>query len=224
MTTDFRSIPASELRPMVGGLSPWLSAVFAHKVLKSKPSIAYAIETRRLVNRDAENVPKRIMKQFAELRSQLELLNFGTSFYATVPALGPISKAVMAMSRPDGQIHCLVSHVVSRIGGEVHDETCLSFTTWISKEKSIVTMSASKLPRPCSGVDRLILNTSDPEVILKKHRDRIRNQKCLPIPAEDLFAHVEIEQDRQTEELLRRGVIRPATQAEVTRIRTEMKV
>lgn len=223
-TTDFRSIPTAELRSIVGSFSQWLSVVMAHKILRSNPQIQYAIEARRLVKGDAENVPKRIMKQFAAVRTQLELLNFGPSFFATIPAIGPVSKAVMAMSRPDGQIHCFASHVVSKIDGQVEDEGCLEFTTWLSDEKLIVTMSAANLPRPRQGVDRLIVGSEDPEVILKKHRDRIRKLEYLPVPATELFAYAECEQERQTEDLLRRGVIRLATPGEVTRIRTAMKV
>ncbi len=222
--TDFRSIPAAEMRPMIGNFSQWLSALLAYKILRSKPQIQYVIEARRLVKGDAENVPKRIMKQFAAVRTQLELLNFGPSFFATVPAIGPFSKAIMAMSRPDGQIHCFASHVVSKIDGQVTDEGLLGFTTWLREDASIVTMSAAKLPRPRGGVDRLIVSSDDPEVILKKHRDRIRKLECLPISPADLFAQAEAEQERQTEDLLRRRVIRPATPAEVTRIRTEMRV
>ena len=98
ITTDFRSIPAAELRPMIGSLSQWLSAVVAHKIKRSSPQIQYAIESRRLVQRDAEHVPKRIMKRLTELRKLLEKLNFDASFYATIPAIGPFSKAIMGMS------------------------------------------------------------------------------------------------------------------------------
>jgi hypothetical protein len=209
---------------MIGSFSQWLSALLAHKILRSKPQIKYVIEARRLVKGEAENVPKRIMKQFAAVRTQLELLNFGPSFFATIPAIGPVSKAIMAMSRPDGQIHCFASHVVSKFDGQVQDESLLGFTTWLSDQKSIVTMSPAKLPRPRDGVDRLIVSSGDPEVILKKHRDRIRKLECLPVSPADLFAQAESEQERQTEDLLRRRVIRLATPAEVTRIRTEMRV
>jgi hypothetical protein len=224
VTTDFRSIPAAEIRPMVGSFSQWLSVVLAHKILRSKPRIQYVIEARRLVKGDAENVPKRIMKQFAAVRTQLELLNFGPSFFATIPAIGPVSNAIMAMSRPDGQIHGIASHVVSKADGKVKDEGLLGFTTWLSDQTSIVTMSPAKLPRPRHGVDRLIVNSDGPEVILKKHRERIRKLECLPVSPADLFAQAESEQERQTEDLLRRRVIRLATPAEVTRIRIDMRV
>lgn len=224
VTNDFRSIPVAEMRPMLGSISEWLSAVLIHKILRTKPKIQYVIEACRLVKGDAENVPKRMMKQFAAIRTQLELLNFGPSFFAAIPAIGPVSHAIMAMSRPDGQIHCFASHVVSKIDGRIEDESLLGFTTWRSDQTSIVTMSPTKLARPGDGVDQLIVSSDDPEVILKKHRNRIRKLDFLPILPADLFAHAESEQVRQTQDFLRRRVIRLATPAEVTRIRTEMRV
>ena len=102
VTTDYQTIPVGELRPLTGSLTTWVSAVVSHKILRSKSPTHFAIEAKRLVNGDAEHVPKRIMKRFSELRSQLERLNFGVSFYATIPSVGPFAKAVMGMSQTEG--------------------------------------------------------------------------------------------------------------------------
>lgn len=224
VTTDYQAIPVGELRPLTGSLSKWISAVVSHKILRSKPPTHFAIESKRLVNGDAEHVPKRIMKRFTELRSQLEPLNFSVSFYATIPSVGPFAKAVMGMSQSEGPTHFLASHVVTRINDEVMDEGAFWFATWLGDKSSILTHSPANLANPCGVVDRVFVNTNDPGVALKKHRERIMKRDCVSVPASDLFDQVKTDQERETADLLRRGVIRRATPGEVTRIRTNMRV
>jgi hypothetical protein len=220
VTNDYRSIPASELRSMLDGLGPWLSAVLSHKILRKRVQPAYVIELRRMMK--AKHVPKRIQKHFDDLKARLERLTFEPNFHATVPAIGPYSSATVAMSQPDGEVHFIASQVVTQVAGKLKDEGHFGFVTWLSDGTSIVTISSATLPRPRSGVDRMVIQSNDPAVVLKKHRERLRKKRIEPVAPEDLFPRTESENQKQTEDFLNRGLIRPATATEVTRIRTQM--
>ena len=87
-----------------------------------------------------------------------------------------------------------------------------------------MTTSRTHLPRARPGVDLQSVASEDPPVILKKHRDRMRQLSIENVPPNDLFDRADAENRAQTEDLLRRNVIRLATPAEVTRIRTELRV
>lgn len=224
VTTDIRSIPASELRATRDSWSQWILDMLRYKVAGSKSHVAYAIELRRMIKGEAKYVPKRIIKHFDALKETIESLNFTPSFYANVPAIGPYSSAIMAMSRPDGEIHFLAWQVVTQRDGQIQDEGRIGLTTWLTDETSVVTVSPAKLPRACQGVDRRIVRSNDPAVLLKMHRQRLRKLEILPVLPEDLFHRVELDNRRHVGELTRRGVIRPATAAEVTRIRSEKRV
>ena len=224
VTNDFRSIPAAELRTLSDSLGQWLGVLFRYKILRSKLLPAYAIELRRMIKGEAKHIPKRILRHFDALKAKLEPLNFAPGFYANVPALGPYSAAVMAMSRQDGEIHMIASQIVTQDHELIKDEGYFGFTTWLSDENLVVTVSLANLPRPREGVDRIIVDSDDPTVLLKKHRQRLRKLEIQPVAASNLFQRVEDENRRQTDDLLRRRVIRPATPAEVTRIRKDIRV
>jgi len=55
-------------------------------------------------------------------------------------------------------------------------------------------------------------------------RERMRQQAIENVPPGDLFDHADKENRQETADLLRRGVIRRATPAEITRIRTKLRV
>ena len=102
---------------------------------------------------------------------------------------------------------------------------CLSTSHRVSKGElqKLVTVAPEQRGDQVRVVQS-IGSSDDPEVLLKKHRDRIRNLDFMAIEATELFAQVELEQEREADDFLRRGVIRRATAAEVTRIRTDMRV
>ena len=141
-----------------------MSAVLRYKIVRSKSPPTYAIELRRMIRGDAKHVPKRIMKHFNAIKAKLEPLNFIPSFYASTPAIGPYSSAIMAMSRRDGEIHFWASHVVTQTDQGIDDEGHFGFTTWLSDERSVVTVAPTRLPRPSSWVDHMILRSEDPAV------------------------------------------------------------
>ncbi len=224
VTTDLRSIPAMELRPMCGSHYEWLLAVLAFKVFRAKSEVAFACESRRLVRVDAEHVPKRIMSRFEKVRPKIESLGFLPNYYASMPAIGPIAAAVMTMSREDGQIHYFAIQVVAKSEGQVNDAGHFSFSSSLPSGESIVTVSPANLPRPRRGIDRLMVSSDDPATVLKKHRERIRGVAIVEVPPAALFESAEQETRLEADDLLRRRIIRPATPAEIARIRAASRV
>jgi hypothetical protein len=224
VTTDFRSMPSAELQPLCGSLTQWLSALLRYKVMQSKSPPSYAIELRRMIKGDAAHVPKRIIKHFHTIQQQLERLDFAPNFYANIPAIGQYSSAIMTMSREDGEIHFCAWQVARKTDQGIEDEGYFGFTTWLNDESSVVTLSPAKLPQPSEGVDCIMERSDEPAVVLKKHRNRLLKIKPLSVSSTDLFERIESENLRQTDDLLCRGVIRPASPGEVTRIRNDMRV
>ena len=70
----------------------------------------------------------------------------------------------------------------------------------------------------------MIVGDTDPGVVLKRHRERIMKRDCATVAATELYDRVQSDQEQETADLLRRGVLRRATPGEVTRIRTNMRV
>ena len=176
-------MPASEMRPLLGGTGAWLSAIVTHKILRTKVIPTYAVELRRMTK--ARHIPKRMQKHLDDRRAQLESLNFAVSFYATLPAIGPYSWVTMGMSRRDGDLHFLATQIATKVDGQIQDEGYFCFVSWLSDETSIVTMSPALLPRPSDGVDRVIVGSEDSAVVLKKHRERLRKKEILPVAPTD---------------------------------------
>lgn len=58
----------------------------------------------------------------------------------------------------------------------------------------------------------------------KKHLDTMRQLSIEKVSPNDLFDRADTENRAQTESLLRRSIVCLATPAEVTRIRTELRV
>ena len=219
---DYHTIPANELRPIVGGTGAWIKAILSQKLGRSKSQPAYVIELRRMTK--SKHIPKRMEKYFDTLRSKLESLNFSPNFEASIPAVGPYVSAIMAMSRRDGDVHFFAHRVTRQVEGKLIDEGELRFVSWLTDGGLLVTTTKTHLPHPRPGVDLLTVASEDPSIVLKKHRDRMRQLSIENVSPTDLFDRADAENRAQTEDLLRRNVVRLATPAEVTRIRTELRV
>ena len=219
VTTDLRSIPAMELRPMCGSFGKWLGTVISFKLLRATSEPTFAFESRRLVRVEAEQVPKRIMKRFHEFKSQLDLLGFLPNYFASLPAIGQIAAAVMTMSRPDGYIDFYANQVVVRSEGEITDDGHFGFRSRLTDETLISTVSRARLPGAPKGFQRVMVASEDPAEVLRVHRKRIRDAGLIAVPPQELIEHARKETRIEAEDLLRRRIIRPATQREISRIR-----
>ena len=219
---DLDSIPAGELRSIVGGTGAWVKAIVRRKFRPSQVSPSYAVEMGRLV--PARHVPKRMVKYFDALRSKLQAHNFSANFEATVPAIGPYSAAVMGMSRPDGDVHFVAHRVTRQVGHELVDDGDFRFMSWFTDGTTLMTGTETEVPPSRPGVDFAAVPSDDPDAVLKKHRERMRRRPIGVLSPPELFARVEAENREQVEDLLRRRIIRPATPAEVARIRMKMRV
>lgn len=218
VTTDIRSIPMMELRSMCS-FPDWLMAIVAGKIFRANAEAIFACESRRLVKVDADQISRRVMKRFGELRPQIEDLGFVPNYYASLPAIGPIAAAMMTMSRPDGRIHFFAVQVALKTNDQVSDDGHFGYGTHLPGGGSILTLSPAKLPKPRRGIDRAILSSDDPLTVLKKHRERIRDVEIQAVAPREMFAFAERETRLEAEDLLRRKIIRPANAAEVGRIR-----
>ena len=224
VTTDIRSIPIRELLPMCGGVTQWLTAVLAFKLFRAKSEVTFACESRRLVRIDAEQVPRRIMKHFDEIRPRIADLGFHLNYYASMPAIGRIAAAVMAMSRGDGKIHFFAVRVALQTESQVSDDGHFGFVSPVADGGSLVTVSPAKLPRARRGISRLMVGSHDPVTVLEKHRARIRDVAIGAVSPSEFFAHAQNETRMEADDLLARRIIRPATAAEIGRIRVESRV
>lgn len=220
VTTDIRSIPAMELLPMCSGISEWLTAILVFKILRTKSDAVFACESRRLVKVDVEQVSKRIMKHFDVLRPRVEDLGFTLNYYASMPALGPITAAVMTMSQRNGKIHFFATQVALKANDQINDDGHFGFGTHLQDGGSILTVSPAKLPKPRRGIDRLVMSSDQPLEVLKKHRERIRDAAIENVPPNHLLEYAERETRLEADDLQRRRIIRPATPAEIGRIRS----
>lgn len=224
VTTDIRSIPVGELLPMCGGVAQWLTAVLAFKIFRAKSEVTFACESRRLVHVDPEQISRRIMKHFDELRPRITDLGFHLNYYASMPAIGRIAAAVMTMSRGDGKVHFFAVQVALQTDNEINDDGHFGFVSPVSDGGSLVTVSPARLPRARQGIVRTIVGSRDPVTVLEKHRRRIRDVAIQAVPPNQFFEHAERETRLEAEDLLARRIIRPATAAEIGRIRVESRV
>jgi hypothetical protein len=224
VTTDIRSIPVRELLPMCGGVVQWLTAVLAFKIFRAKSDVTFACESRRLVRVEPEQISRRIMRHFDELRPRIADLGFHLNYYASMPAIGRIAAAVMTMSRADGKIHFFAVRVALQTDNQVNDDGHFGFGSPVSGGGSLVTVSPAKLPTARHGINRLIVGSHDPITVLETHRGRIRDVAIRSVSPRDLFEHAEQETRLEADDLLARRIIRPATAAEVGRIRVESRV
>ena len=209
---------------MCAGLREWIAAIFSFKVLRADSKVTFACESRRLVRVEPEQVSKRVMKRFNELRPDVEALGLKPNYYASIPAIGKIAVAVMTMSRVDGQVHFFAVQVALQTDDGINDDGHFGFSSHTTDGGLIVTTSPARLPRPRRGVDRLVTATCEPAEVYEKHRRRVRGKPIRAITPDDLFAAAGQETRREADDLQRRRIIRPATPAEIGRIRTQSRV
>jgi hypothetical protein len=124
----------------------------------------------------------------------------------------------------DGKVHFFAVRVALQSEDQINDDGHFGFGSSLSDGGSIVTVSPAKLPKPRRGIDRLTVASNDPIAVLEKHRGRIRAAAIQAIEPNHLFEHAEKETRLEADDLLARRIIRPATAAEVGRIRIESRV
>jgi hypothetical protein len=207
---DFATIPAAELRPMTGSFSQWHRPIYP----------THVAELKRWVKGDSEHISKRIMRRFDELRGALERLTFFPAFYANIPCVGPCAQAVMGMSRRDGTLHAMAFQSTAQVDRKMVDEGYFGFTSWLTDGTSVVTFGRVLLPTARAPVNQLVIASDDIELVLKKHRERVRLDIQTVAPHE-LFDRAEADNRLTIEDLVKRNVIRLATPGEVARIRNQ---
>lgn len=210
---DGVSIPMHDMAPS-GLLSKWRR--------KTAPS-PFAIESRRIVRVESEQVPKRIWKHFAGLQKELKHLKYLPNFLATTPAIGPIAIAMMSMSTPSGQNSFFAVRTVLRSDGQLIDGGYHGFVSFLSNDHLLLTMTTARLPKPRQGVDRLMLEDENPEKLIREHRKRMREHVIDPTEPDDVVERTRQHNLLDVREYLDRGLIRPAIPGEVSRIRASTK-
>lgn len=221
VANDYQTIPAGELRAILPSFAEWLSIVARRKLGSVGSSPQHVSELKRWVKGDRRQISKRILKSFESLRDSLSHLAFSPTFYATVPAVGPLTQGIMGMSRSDGTLHVIAHQAVAQVGGKVVDTGHFRFISWLEDETPVITVSRMHAPSPRQGVDQVIVMSDDIETVLKKHRQRARSDELKTVPPSDLFEHAEAENHLTIEDLVQRGVLRLATPGEVARIRNQ---
>ncbi|MGB7348017.1 MAG: hypothetical protein WBD20_27580 [Pirellulaceae bacterium] len=210
---DGVSIPMHDMVP-VGLLGKFLR--------KTAPS-PIAIESRRIIRVESEQVPKRILKHFRDLQKDVGYLKYQSGFLATTPAIGPIAVAMMSMTTPSGQNSFFAVRAVVRKDGELIDTGYHGFCSFLAGDDFLVTMSTARLPKAREGVDRVMMPNDDPESLVREHRKRMRQYTIVPTEADDVVEQFRRQNLLDVSEYLERGLIRPATTGEISRIRASTK-
>lgn len=219
---DYASIPMTLSRPLFDSFGQWFSAVLQHKLMRRPAQPKYLVECGRFVS--ARHVPKRIQKYFDDAIKDLRSHGFVESFTGTVSALGPYSTATLGMSRKDGLVHFFATQIVTQVEGQIHDDQHFGFISWTKDGSSVWTLSSCRLPAARREVDWLATANDNPSDVLRKHQERIRHRTVKQVPATEFFEAFERDFAEQARDWESRGVIRRATPAEVSRIRTELEV
>lgn len=202
-------IPMCDM-PSAGLMSKWFS--------KPEPP-KFAVESRRIIRVESEQIPKRILKHFRAQQEKVAPLRYKTNFYATVPTIGPLAISVMSMVTPSGQNAFFSVRTVVRDDGKLIDGGFHGFCSYLSDDDALVTMSNARLPKPREGVDRVIMNTDDPEAIVREHRLRMREYDIVPLEAAQVVDHVRRQNELDLAEYLERELLRPASTGEIARVR-----
>ena len=223
VASDLQSIPMFESLPMLG-LGQWLSAIVLYKLLRVKPPIEFATESRRMMRVDAEQVPKRVMNSFSELRATVEQMGYRLNYYATVPSIGPVVISMMTMSSESGKSHFFaIREVIKTSDNQVVDDGYFGFASKLPDDGSLETISKARLPGPRAGVKRLMISTDSPDQLHREHNKRVKANDVTRVPASEWVDYARKQNLLNVEDFLRRGVIRPATQGEIHRIRAQRK-
>ncbi len=163
------------------------------------------------------------MNYFDQLRPQLEDKGYRLNYYATVPAIGPIAIALMTMSSDSGKCHFFAVRAVIKMNDQIMEDGHIGFGSQLPGDGSLTTISKTKLPKPRPGVERLMIDTDDPGVLLREHIKRMKDFPVITMSASDLVEHARRQNLLECEDLLKRRVIRPATTVEIQRIRAQRK-
>lgn len=218
---DIKNIPYLELRPMCSNVLEWLLAGVLFKICRIPSPAQFATESRRLVRVSEENVPRRLMNHFHELRPQAERLGFEINHFATVPAIGPIAIALMTMSEKSGQSCFYAVQVALKMNDQINDEGHFGFNTSLSGDAMLTTLSPVKLPKPRKGLQRKILKSRDVAEVYRVHQERMRDQIIQAVPPDQLFALAEKHNRLEADDLQQRRITRLATPGEITRLRSQ---
>jgi hypothetical protein len=123
------------------------------------------------------------------------------------------------MSSEDGRCHFYCVRAAIKANQGIMEDGHFGFGSQLPHDGSLTTISRAKLPKPREGVDRLMIRTHDPEVLLREHQRRMRDRPVIAMHASELIDHARRQNLLECEDLLARRVIRPATPAEIHRIR-----
>jgi hypothetical protein len=189
---------------------------------KNVPS-PFALESRRIVRVDAEQVPKRVAKHFKELHKEVAQLSYGPNFFAMTPAIGPIAVSMMSMTSPSGQNSFFAVQTVVRCEGELIDAGYHGFCSFLPQDELLVTMTNARLPKARDGVDRLMMDAVKPEALVREHRKRMRDYIIDPVQPEQIIDLLRNQNRKDVTDYLGRGLIRAATTGEISRIRASAK-
>lgn len=218
---DIKIIPYSELGPFCKSGIHRLITGLKQKIGKVRFSPKWAAESRRLVAVKSDNVSKRLMKYFSQLQKDANELGFTLDHFARTPTIGPITSARMVMGERSGQSYFFAAYSSAQEGGSIKDDGHFGFASLLPDNIVMTTLSPSNLPNPCQWNDRRVSKSDSVKAIHGEHQKRVRGKKPTAIPQDKLFAFVEKLNAREVDDLLKRGVIRTATPAEVARIRKQ---
>jgi len=210
---DGVSVPMHDMAP-VGLLGKFLR--------KSAPS-PFAVESRRIIRVESEQVPKRILKHFKELQKDVSQLKFQPNFLASTPAIGPMAIGMMSMTTPTGKSSFFAVRCVIRSDGDLIDTGYHGFCSFLADDNALITMSTARLPKPREGVHRVMMDSDDPEQLIREHRKRMREYRVVPTEAEGLVDQIRRQTQLDVRDSLNRGLIRSATTGEISRIRASSK-
>ncbi|NND98699.1 MAG: hypothetical protein HKN47_15370 [Pirellulaceae bacterium] len=213
VATDGKSIPMCDMAP------PGLLA----RLLGKSPPSPFAVEAARIIRVESEQVPKRILNHFREVKTKVGSLRYKRNYYATVPTIGPLAMATMSMTTSSGLSSFFAVRTVLRRDGKLIDSGFHGFCSFLAGDDILITMTQARLPRPREGVDRVMLKTEDPEVIVREHRKRMREYEIVPTEAADVVDLTRRQNELDLEEYFEQGLLRLASTGEVSRIRDQAK-
>ena len=210
---DGVSIPMHDMAP---------TGLLGKFIRKTVPS-PFAVESSRIDRVELEHIPKRIGKQFGVLKKSVEALGYLPNFFATTPTIGPMAIAIMSMSTSSGQNSFWAVQTVLRRDGELIDSGYHGFVSFLPQDAALITMTQARLPKPREGVDRRMIDTENPEMLVREHRKRMRDHVIDPIEAEELVDNIRRQNQLNVDDCVQKGSIRLATSGEISRIRASAK-
>lgn len=213
VASDGSSIPIFGMAP-TGLLS---------KFLRKPTTPTFAVESRRIIRVESEQMPKRILKHFKKLQNPLTQLSFTHNFFATIPVIGPLGIGMMSMVTPSGLSCFLAVQTVIRKEGKLIDSGHYGFYSYMNADEALVTASPNQLPKPRPGIHQQILKDADPEQMLREHRKRMRDFKVKTVEASDVVELVRHHNKLDVNDCIERDLLRAATNGEISRIRGKSK-